>query len=461
MADGSAELQIVVRAIDATRGVINAIGGRILKVLLAPLKAVGNAVKGIFKQFFSLKGLLVGGGIIGVINGLTQSLAKNAKEFEPIFSAATQDKIDKTATAFNKLGASLKKTFAELIVEFKLDEKLNALSDWLRDNQDKIIKFFKDLAAAIREAYEAAAKFFGIKGGGAAGGGGGASKTPLIDAAIKRREAEAQAAAALTSPYSGIMDRPLDFGSASRPSYNVMDEEPDPVDTAFDKLRAWEAANGRVITIMPMAAKASEGFGKAQEIVGEKVAATTKAVDAQAVAFKADTEVIERAIIATEEYADVIAGNFTDAFFDAIEGTKSFARAFGDMTVSILKDIARLFVFRSIFNAVAGALAPSAGGTGTDTVGGVGNAGTDYNPDFGRAGGGRASSSGVYSVGEQGRERVFLPRGSRVEPAHMASGGGGGLTVNVVGARDPKATAAEVVARIKADPVLRHAIGLR
>lgn len=452
MADGSAELKIVVRAVDATRSVLDGIGRRILGVLLKPIGLVANAVRGIVKQFFSLKGLLLGGGIIGAIGALTSGLAKNAKAYEPIFSPATQQKIDDTASAFSRLGASLKKTFAEIVVEFKLDEKLNYLSDWLRDNQAGIIQFFRDMGESIGKAASFAKDLLASLV---------SLPTPAIDAMKKAASGKQQDAARLTSPYAGIMDRPLDFshlpaGVDSRPT----DSRPSSRPSSFYGVDPLALA-----TIAPAIERhvaASKNLANAQEIVAEKTNAATAAISTHHGTITADIEVVERAIIATEEYADTIAGNFTDAFFDAIEGTKTFARAFSDMTISIIRDIGRLLVFRSIFGLVAGALTPSLAGSNAGNIGGLGEAGGTFGAGFeapyGFAGGGRASSSGAVRVGEQGPETVFLPRGARVNPAHREGGMGGGITINVVGARDARATATEVVAELRRNGALRAAV---
>ena len=74
----------------------------------------------------------------------------------------------------------------------------------------------------------------------------------------------------------------------------------------------------------------------------------------------------------------------------------------------------------------------------------------------GAAMGTSSSRAGSYMVGERGPERVILPRGARVEPSHR-SGQGGGITINVVGARDPQATAAEVIAQLRTNPAFRRA----
>lgn len=48
-----------------------------------------------------------------------------------------------------------------------------------------------------------------------------------------------------------------------------------------------------------------------------------------------------------------------------------------------------------------------------------------------KQGGGWVQRSGMYTVGETGREKVFLPKGSRVESANQETPGAGNVTVNI------------------------------
>jgi hypothetical protein len=70
------------------------------------------------------------------------------------------------------------------------------------------------------------------------------------------------------------------------------------------------------------------------------------------------------------------------------------------------------------------------GGRTFDTGGGGGR--TFASPTRGaRAWGGDVTGAGWYDVGERGRERVFLPQGARVQPAHaMASTGGNTFNIH-------------------------------
>jgi hypothetical protein len=69
-----------------------------------------------------------------------------------------------------------------------------------------------------------------------------------------------------------------------------------------------------------------------------------------------------------------------------------------------------------------GSATGGAAGSGGDLSGGEGDSGVVP----GLAGGGTVTSGGWTDVGERGRERLYLPRGSQVIPLPRAAGGGGG-----------------------------------
>lgn len=87
----------------------------------------------------------------------------------------------------------------------------------------------------------------------------------------------------------------------------------------------------------------------------------------------------------------------------------------------------------------------SKGGGGGRTFGDGGGGGRTFSqPSRGaKAWGGDVLAAGMYDVGERGRERVFLPQGARVQPAH--AGGGGGDTFHIYA---PNASPAQVANEI-------------
>ncbi len=113
-----------------------------------------------------------------------------------------------------------------------------------------------------------------------------------------------------------------------------------------------------------------------------------------------------------------------DGFADIIMGTKSVADAFKDMAQSIIRDLIKIMIQKSI----TGPLAEMLGG-----LGGLGNLGGGGAPAAQHAGGTAYSRGGATLVGESGPELVRLPRGSQVTPNHIAKnmGGGGGASMSV------------------------------
>lgn len=70
--------------------------------------------------------------------------------------------------------------------------------------------------------------------------------------------------------------------------------------------------------------------------------------------------------------------------------------------------------------------------TGNKSGGTISKLQTNVNSaSFARFTGGPIARDGFFDVGEKGRERVFLPRGSRVEPAHKTASDSGGIVINV------------------------------
>lgn len=459
----SAELTIVVRAQDAATRVIDGIGKTIGKVLLSPLKFVANAVAGIYKQFFSLKTLLVGGGIIAAVNGLTQSLAKAAVKYEPLFSDETQKKIDDTASAFNKLGASLKQTFATIITDFDIAGKLNQLSDWLRDNQAKIVQGFREVAASVVSAAEKITQLFNAfetgwaKFRASAGPGFGGAPPPAGPGNPFVSEGRLRTAFGL--PTDPMLDLPIDIGGSG--PIGIPQGRPTSRPSGLGGVDPLYAA-----TVLPelqrRIAEVNTEHKKTAEIVRVVSTESDKAADSTvelADAYHVVAQEAKAAIIAFEEVADTIAGNVTDGLFAFIEGTQSAGRAFASMVSNILRELGRLLVYRSLLKGIlslagggGGAISDSsAGGAFTSESGFGGATGVNF------ASGGTMRRGGFATVGENGPERVFLPAGSHVMSSQRSRDGGGD-TINVYGARDPKATAREVAYERRRSAGLRRAL---
>lgn len=439
----SAELTIIVRAQDAASRVIGQIGRTIGRVLVAPLKLVGNAVAGVFKQMFGLKGLLLGGGIIAATRSLVSNLATAQDSYKPLFSAETQAKINDTASAFNKLGASLQSVFADIVVDIDLAGKLNAFSDWVRDNKQSIIDGFEHIGRVIKGVALTVGDFFASFDGKGFGDGQRASLEE-----IKRRLALADARAAgrpIVEPFTTTEQ----FGPAFTPEMEAdwtgFADKVFAAHAEVAKLRAESrqttsalAAHGEIVTKVTAA---TEDFftGTAQAVV--TVEDLGKAV--------AELTPIIEGYLTVGEASELVASTITDGFQDLIQGTVSVGQAFGRMVSTILGELGRLLLYRSLLNLLVGAGsslfggAASGGGLGGGTDGAFGGG---FEAPTGYASGGRVKGRTRARVGENGPEEVFLPGGSQVIPSQRSRGGNGGDTYNIYGARDPKATARELAA---------------
>lgn len=469
----SAELTIVVRAQDAATRVINSIGRTIGRVLTAPLGIVAKSVAGIFKQFFSLKSLLVGGGIIGVIRSVVDGLSTSETKFRQVFSPETQRGINAVDDAFGKLGASIKATFGNVVGDQSggIAGLLNGISDWLRDNQEGIRQFFRDLVSSFKDI---ATLFRSLQAG----------RFSLTDLLFGNG-----------APVRAGMERQRDFDLAlaqfekeSRRVFGMkvgggiegvrgMNESGDPlmlqaagqvIDVYENKLKDMKAALTGVARPMSdvniealaqaealrAATEAMSGFqtsaNQAADIVAVEVA---PAVEKATEAVKELTPVIEEAMVSFREIAESIAGNFTDAFEDIIRGTVSVARAFGTMVANILGEIGRLLVYRSVLKALLSIGSSAAGGESGPSIVPTGNV-IGSVPAYASGG---SSPGGIARVGENGPENVFLPRGAHVSPSQRSRGQTGDV-VNVYGARDARATAREVAAEMRRNRRLRGAL---
>jgi phage-related minor tail protein len=118
-----------------------------------------------------------------------------------------------------------------------------------------------------------------------------------------------------------------------------------------------------------------------------------------------------------------------DSIMGVMDGTKSLKDAFADMATSILNDLIRMQIQKSITGPLSGFLNQGlgslfGGGASTDTFRG----GFDLVSGF--ADGGVTSSRRPYMVGEKGPE-MFVPNMTgRVVPNNAI--GGGAVTVNVI-----------------------------
>jgi len=122
----------------------------------------------------------------------------------------------------------------------------------------------------------------------------------------------------------------------------------------------------------------------------------------------------ERQII-TDQINNMISSGMTDALSDWVDGTKSASDAFKDFASDFLKQIAKMIIQTTIFNALQN---NSSGGTGVwgSIVGGLASM-------LGKAAGGGVNRNQSYIVGEKGPE-VFTPgTGGAITPNNKLGGG--------------------------------------
>lgn len=509
----SAELTIVVRAQDAATRVITGIGKSVGRILTAPLRGVVKAVGDITKQFFGLKGVLVGGGIIAAVRGLTDGLSTSERKFKAVFSADMQARINAVDDAFGRLGASIKSVFGYAVAKLDIDKMLNGMSDWIRDNKDLIVSTIRSIIAGIRDLAAAIKQFasgnlglgdlFGTNAFGIPMINPNASQNlqkAIFNAEYARLNREAQLPPitqdVASRNYEAFQKQfiaassSLNGGEGSDAWASIVGSGPIQLQAVADTMakitQNWTQnmdAVGRVATdaalalsegrnsltaAMRSAADEVEAF-KASEsgatpIVEEVTAAVKEqSVAAQAVAVEVEkvAEVI-KGYLTVAEAADLFASNMTDAFYDMVTGAESVGRAFGRMVQTIIGELGKLLLYRSLLNLLT-SLGTSLFG-GASASGGGGGAFTSESGFGGLtstafAAGGKVRRHTFARVGENGPENVLLPAGSSVEPAHRSRGGdGGGSVVNVYGARDPKATALEVMAQMRLRPALRAAL---
>lgn len=474
-----ATLTIAVKVRDEATRQLAGITSRVRKTVFSPLTTMATQFRTLFRRVFSLEGVLAGGALFAGVRAVTD-LAKNAREFNASFSPEEQGRIDRVVESMRRLGTQLQRTLGLTIADSGVGGLLDGMTLFLRDNAAGISAFFKDAGVF----FDKAAAFVKVMASGkvtlgdlwdATGGGkrGAEARLGLSNALADMREAEALADAIEQIRAAGIT-RPGGFGTGVSIFTELAsaNEDSEALTIAF---RALEQAGEDEVAQLNAIASALRDYrinvtdagNVTDKFKDQFIAMQPATLEVQRAMEKLRKEWLEnteiiRDYLTVGEAATSVANGITDAFFDAINGTKSFGRAFADMTVSILNDISRLLVFRALFSAITGAIGGAVGGSpaGASAQPGAGvdpgAFGSGFTPPSGYAMGTSSARGGIATVGERGPERVILPRGARVEPSHR-SGNGGGITINVVGARDPQATAAEVIAQLRTNPAFRRA----
>lgn len=470
-----ADMTIVIRARDATKGVLKSIGTSITKLFLAPITLVGRALEGIYRRFFSLKNLLVGGGAIALlIRGVSGVSTGAAREFEPIFGPETQKNINRVQESLNRLFATLKGLFGRNIANASDDISgfFDSISDFLDRHADRISMFFKDAIDFFREA----AKFIRaiVSGnvklgdlmalGPAAFAKINAAGAPKYDPRLQPEHGDnllalqAQGAVerylalvkAITEGLArqGIADAVARL-QETLSSQGVAGAFSRLGDTSPEEIIKWlgnitvavQELNPELHMTALHAYMAAKGAKELAEKSGNEEGGAAAAIEAWANAMQkvvakapAVAQAVKNFVVQFTELANVLADNTTDGLFRIIEVTKSVAQAFKSMVSSILRDLGRLLVQRSLLNLFGNLLG----------LGGQGGAFAPFTGLFGqnssgigqRASGGPVRAGGTYVVGENGPE--LLQMGSQGGSIHAGAGGSYTIQHNYYGPTDPK-----------------------
>lgn len=126
---------------------------------------------------------------------------------------------------------------------------------------------------------------------------------------------------------------------------------------------------------------------------------------------KAEEEAAEAAVNAYQDVADRGLSNLEDGLVGVINGTKSAKDAFKDMAASIVNDLIRLQIQKSI----TGPLSDALGGALSGAFGG--------GAPTGKAVGGPVSAGTTYLVGERGPELFTAPAGGGTITSNSQMGG--------------------------------------
>ena len=160
--------------------------------------------------------------------------------------------------------------------------------------------------------------------------------------------------------------------------------------------------------------------------VGQAVGGTGDAIENTTEGFKRQESALQKAIQSFKDYADAakeVEANMAkaamngvkrleDSLLDVISGAKSAKEAFKDMARSIISDLIRIMIQRSITGPLANAL------------------GGFFSPTGAKAIGGPVQRGAPYLVGERGPE-MFLPAASgAIVPTKDLAAAGAGVTIN-------------------------------
>lgn len=514
MSDG--DLGIRVYLIDQATAGLKGIAGRVKSILTAPLTASFTSLRALFNRIFSLRGVLVGGALTAAIREIDK-LAIGYTKFQEVFSDNTQERINSIASALSRLGAQFRTVLGNAAASNAegVTGIIDSLTEFLASHQADIVDFFKSALSFFRDGAVLMQAFFrylfdgvdklsdktrhgsdwldslGIIITQGIGDAGRAVKTGIAQIAgdIRREKlneaikeafglddktaggavaAMGQIALGLTSveKYANLTTDQINLARVALKAY---DDEIEKVKTSDVTMAdAERAAYDAVTKVLEGHARAVREVAKAHE-EGDKIVANKTLPTLQQLSDKyddssqralqerdaqielarkfIDSQVIIAGYLKIGDLVDTFGNQFDNAFDSIVDGTKNVGQAIGQMVTGAIRDLAKLElskVFKDLLRLGFGAI--FGGGDAFSSI-----------FSGGKAVGGTADRGGGYVVGERGPEKVYLPRGARVNRTDQG-GRGGGINIQVNGARDPIATAKEIVAMIKVNGQLREAI---
>jgi hypothetical protein len=126
--------------------------------------------------------------------------------------------------------------------------------------------------------------------------------------------------------------------------------------------------------------------------------------------------------------AGQLSGQLTSGITDVLDGTKSLSQGFADLSKVVVRAIEEMIVKLLIVGPLMRALQSSMGGLGglfnigSNATDGIGGFGPTAPPGF--ANGTNDAPGGWSTVGENGPERMYVPKGSTIVPNGVPSDGG-------------------------------------
>jgi len=182
----------------------------------------------------------------------------------------------------------------------------------------------------------------------------------------------------------------------------------------------------------------SESIAVANARIAERIKAEEEGQKLSKKLYDKDVEEFRKAQAEKQKYADraadSISSGFENAFTSIVNGTMSVSDAFRNMAASILNDLAKIVVRKSITDPLGGALSDMI--RGVDFGSFFRSSGSGFGPQLSagtasslgfRASGGPVMSGSPYIVGERGPE-LFVPKASGSIVPNNAMGG---QTVNI------------------------------